>query len=100
VRPGGERGFKPLQMPYAWAALRLEMLVDFKVGGVEQENALRRAAVPTRATHLLNVLLQGSGSLVMQYVADVRLVDPHAEGGRRNHDDAAGRLHELALCCV
>jgi hypothetical protein len=32
-------------MPHAWAALRLEVLVDFKVGGVEQENAVYRPAV-------------------------------------------------------
>ena len=89
--PGGERGLKPLQMPHAWAALRLKVLVDFKVGGVEQENAVRRAAVATRATDLLNILLQGSGSLVMQDVADVRLVDAHAEGGCCDHDQAPGR---------
>ena len=100
ARPGGERGLKPLQMPHAWAALRLEVLVDFKVGGVEQENAVCRAAVATRTTDLLNILLQGSGSLVMQDVADVRFVDAHAEGGCCDHDQAPGRIHELALCRV
>ena len=60
--PGCEGGLKPLQMPHAWAALCLKVLVDFKVGGVEQENALRRAAVATRATDLLNILLQGPGT--------------------------------------
>src|SRR5439155_3514293 len=68
VFPGGEGGFKPLQMPHARASLRLEVLVDFKVGGIKQENALSRAAVASRATDLLNILLQGSGSLVMQDV--------------------------------
>jgi hypothetical protein len=57
IFPGGEGGFKPLQMPHARAALRLEVLVDLKVGGVKQENALPRAAVTPRTADLLNILL-------------------------------------------
>jgi hypothetical protein len=53
-----------------------------------------------RATDFLDILLEGSGSLVVQDVADVRLVDAHAEGGCCDHDDAPGRIHELALCRV
>jgi hypothetical protein len=74
--------------------------VDFKIGGVEQENAVCWAPVATRPTNLLNVLLQGSGYLVMHDVANVRLVDAHPEGGSCDHDQAPRRLHELALCCV
>jgi hypothetical protein len=95
-----EGGLKPLQMAHAWAALCLEVLVDFKVGGVEQEDAVCRPLITTRATDLLNILFQGSGSLVMQDVADVRFVDAHAEGRCCDHDQAPRRIHELALCCV
>src|SRR5688572_18311263 len=87
-------------MPHARATLRLKVLVNLKVGGVEQENALCWAAVATSTTDLLNILLQGSGSPVVQDVADVRLVDAHAEGGCCDHDQAPGRQHELALCRV
>jgi len=58
IRPGGQRGLKPLQMPHAWATLRLEVFVDFKVSWVEQKNTLRRAAIATRTTDFLNILLQ------------------------------------------
>ena len=58
---------------------------------------MRRAAVATRATNLLNILLQRSGGLVMQDVTNVRFVDAHAEGGCCDHDQAPGRIHELAL---
>src|SRR5690242_17468354 len=49
---------------------------------------------------LLDVLLQRAGGLVMQDVANVGLVDPHAEGGGRDHDKAPRRLHEPTLCGV
>jgi len=52
VCPGGERGFESLQMPHAWAALGLKVLVDFEVRRVEQKNALCGAPVATRTTHL------------------------------------------------
>jgi len=35
----------------------------------------------------------------MDDVANVWLVDPHAEGTRRDHDQASRRQHELALGC-
>src|SRR5262249_18306986 len=100
VRPGSKGAFELLQMPNARAALRLEVLVDFKVSGVEQENAMRRATVASSATNLLNILLQRPWGLVVQYVTDVRLVDPHAKGRRRDHDDAPGGIHEPAMCRV
>ena len=91
---------KPLQMPNAWTTERLKVLLDFKVGGIEQEDAVGRVPVASGAPDLLNILLQRSGSLVMQDVADVRLVDAHAEGACRDHDQASRRVHELTLCCV
>ena len=100
ARPSGERGLKPLQMPNAGTAERLKVLLDCEVGGVEQEDAVGGAPVASGAPDLLNVLLQRTGGLVVQDVADVRLVDAHAEGGRRDHDLSSRRVHELTLCCV
>src|SRR5262245_34596976 len=89
ARPGHERGFEPLQMPDAWAALPLKVLVDFKVGRIEQQNALCRMTVASRPASLLDILFQRAGSLVMQDVADVGLVDAHAKGRGRDHDQAS-----------
>jgi hypothetical protein len=36
----------------------------------------------------------------MQDVADVRLVDAHAESACCDHDQASRRVHELTLCGV
>ena len=46
ARPGGERGLKPFEMTDAGAAQRLKVLLDFKVGRVKQEDALR--GLPSR----------------------------------------------------
>src|SRR5262245_6100242 len=97
ARPGHERGFEPLEVADARAALPLKVLVDFKVGRIEQQNALCRMAVASGASDLLDILLQRAWGLVMQDVADIGLVDAHAEGGSRDHDEASGRLHELTL---
>ncbi len=86
ARPSGERVFQPLQMPNAWTTERLKVLLDFEVGGVEQEDAVGGVPVASGAPDLLNILLQRAGGLVMQNVADVRLVDAHAESARRDHD--------------
>jgi hypothetical protein len=74
-RPGSERVFEPFEMPDARPAEGLKVLVDFKVGRIEQENALGRLPVATGAPNLLHVLLERSGSVVVQDVANVRLVD-------------------------
>ena len=87
-------------MPNAWTTERLKVLLDFEVGGVEQEDAVGRVPVASGAPDLLNILLQRAGALVMQNVADVRLVDAHAESARRDHDQTSRRIHELTLCCV
>jgi hypothetical protein len=86
ARPGGERVFQALQMPNAWTAERLEVLLDFEVGGVEQEDAVGGVPVASGAPDLLNILLKRTGGLVMQNVADVGFVDTHAESGCRDHD--------------
>ena len=100
ARPSRERGLEPIQMPNAWTTERLQVLLDFEVGRVEQEDAVGRVPVASGAADFLNILLQRSGSLVMQDVANVRLVDAHSERARCNHDQASRRLHELTLCCV
>ena len=96
-RPCGERGFEPLQMPDGRATKSLKPLLDVEIGRVEQQNAVRRSTVASGASDFLNVLLQRAGDLVMHYVANVRLVDPHAEGARRDHDQTPRRPHELTL---
>jgi len=95
--PGGERGLKALQMPDVWAAEALKPLLDFKIGRVEQEDAVRGLPVATGAADLLNILLKGAGSVVVEDVANVRLVDAHTEGAGGHHDQSPGRIHELAL---
>ena len=87
-------------MPNTWATERLKVLLDFEVGGVEQEDAVGGVPVAPGAPDLLNILLKRTGGLVMQNVADVRLVDAHAEGACCDHDQASRRVHELTLCCV
>jgi hypothetical protein len=86
ARPSGERVFQALQMPNAWTTERLKVLLDFKVGGVEHEDAVGGVTVASGSADLLNILLQRTGRLVMQNVADVRFVDAHAESARRDHD--------------
>jgi len=54
-------------------------------------------AVASGASDLLDILLQRAWGLVMQDVADVGLVDAHAKGGGRDHDEASGWVHELPL---
>src|SRR5258708_28457706 len=58
---------------------------------------MRRSPVASGSPDLLNVLLQRAGGLVMYDVANVRLVDHHAEGARRDHDQASRGLHEPTL---
>ncbi len=58
---------------------------------------MRRLPIASGPPDLLNVLLQRAWHLIVDDVADVRLVDPHAEGARRDHDQASRRLHELTL---
>src|SRR5262245_32657261 len=95
--PCGECAFEPLQVPSAWPTERLKPLLDLEIGRVEQEDAVCRMPVASGAPNLLNVLLQRAGSLVMQDVANVRLVDAHAESACRDHDEASRRLHEPTL---
>ena len=89
-RPGGECVSEPLQVPHARTAQSLKPLLDRKVALVEEEDAAGRVAVAAGAPHLLEVPLQGPGRVIVDDVADVRLVDPEAEGARRHHDDACG----------
>src|SRR5262249_57881904 len=63
--PGGKRVFQALQMPNTWATEHLKVLLDFEVGGCEQEDAMGGVAVASGAPDLLNILLQRTGGLVM-----------------------------------
>jgi hypothetical protein len=100
ARPSRERVLQALQMPNAWTTERLKVFLDFKVGGVEQEDAVGELPIASGAPDLLNILLQRPRSLVVQDVADVGLVDAHAEGACCDHDQASRRIHELTLRCV
>jgi hypothetical protein len=65
VGPRVEGGLKTHQMADAGTTEALEVFVDFKVGGVEQEDAVGRMAVAPSAPDLLHVLLERAWSLVM-----------------------------------
>ena len=58
------------------------------------------ALVATTAAGFLNILLEGSGRLLVHHVTDVRLVDAETERARRDHDGPAARLHEQFLLRV
>ena len=61
-----------------------------------EEHAARRLAVPPGAPRLLVVRLQRARQVVVDDEADIRLVDPHAEGvGGHDHPQLAG--HEAVL---
>jgi hypothetical protein len=75
----------------------LKPLLSIEVGPVEQKDAVRRPPVASGAPDLLNVLLQRARSLVMDDVANIRLVDPHAKGARRDHNQAPRGLNKLTL---
>ena len=84
-------------MPDGWTIQSLKPLLDIEVGRVKREDTVRRSPVASGAPDLLNVLLQRTGSLVVDDVANVRLVDSHAEGAGRDHNQAPRWLHELML---
>ena len=61
---------------------------------------LHRAQITTvtaSAASLLDILLEGSRCLIVQDVANVRLVDSHSKGACSHHDQALGRLHVPTL---
>ena len=72
-------------------------MIPFKVGCIEQEYAVRRPPVASSASNLLHVLLQRAGGVVVKDVANVWLIDTHAEGICRDHDQTSRALHELML---
>lgn len=59
-------------MANAGPALPLKKFVDFKVGGIEGEDAVGRVPVAPCASGLLHVLLERARRLVVQDVADDR----------------------------
>ena len=63
-----------------------EALLTLAVGGSVEQGALGRVAVAARAARLLVVGLEAAGHPVVHHVADVRLVDAHAEGVGRDND--------------
>ena len=50
-----------------------------------QQAALRLQSVPTRSSRFLLVALERLGHRGVNHVTDIRLVDPHAEGHRRDN---------------
>ena len=54
-----------------------------QIAVAEEQDALRGQAVASRAPGLLVVALETLGDVVVNHVAYVALVDPHAEGDRR-----------------
>src|SRR5213079_558024 len=74
-----------------------EMLLDLEVALVEEEDTARAVAVTPGAPGLLQVALERGRRLVVDDVADVRLVDAETEGAGRHHDDPLALLHEARL---
>ena len=54
--------------------------------GPVQRQRLGRRAIPPRAADFLILALDRLGQIGMGDPADIRLVDPHAKGHRRHHD--------------
>lgn len=73
-----------------------EILQHVEVVGTEEQLAGRRGSVAARAADLLGEILQALGRVVVVDVADVGLVDPHAEGDR-GHDDSLVRREKPIL---
>jgi hypothetical protein len=59
--PSGECMLEAPQVPNAGGTQGLQVLVDFKIGRVEQEYAVRRLPVAASASNLLHILLQRPG---------------------------------------
>src|SRR5271157_643224 len=84
--------------------ITLANLVDEKflcvpVTGTAIQNAVRGPTVASGATSLLVVGLQTGRNVVMDYKAEVSLVDPHSKGiGRHNH--RTGVCHEVFLALL
>src|SRR5580765_5709405 len=79
------------------AGEREEVLLDLEVALVEEEDAARRVPIATGPAGLLEIALERRGRLVVDDVADVRLVDAETDGARRDHDDLLSLLHEAGL---
>ena len=74
-----------------------EVLLDRDVVGLEQQHATGRLVVAPGAPGLLDVRLRRAGHLVVDDVADVRLVDAQAEGVGGDHHHLAPGRHERRL---
>src|SRR5207249_2607027 len=70
---------------------------DLEAAPVEEEDTARAVAVTPGAPGLLQVALERGRRLVVDDVADVRLVDAETEGAGRHHDDPLALLHEARL---
>jgi hypothetical protein len=68
-----------------------------EVRRIKQQHAVTRAPVAPAAPGFLDVLLERRRHLVMEHVADVRLVNAHTERARRNHHLALLRPHVALL---
>ena len=73
-----------------------EPFLDVAVGGVVEQEALRRLAVAAGAPRLLVIALQRARQVVVDDEPHVALVDPHPEGGGGD-DDLGAALHERIL---
>src|ERR1700712_365687 len=73
-----------------------EVLQDVEAVTVGQHQTLRNGTIASRPTDLLAVVFDGFGQVEMHDVADIALVDAHAE--RDGGDDAVqSTVHDLAL---
>src|SRR4029077_10334734 len=73
---------------------REQVLLDLEIALVEEEDAAGGVPVTPGAARLLEVARERARRLVVDDVADVRLVDAEPECAGRHHDDALALLHE------
>ena len=73
-----------------------EKLLDITVGIGKKQNTFRLFPVSSGASGLLIIGFYGAGELIVDHLADILAVDPHAEsiGGGK---DGVGIVHKTAL---
>ena len=92
----------PDRLPRLGGQLLIASVLDEEPGGGNvprrvQEDAVRRLAVPPGPARLLVVGLQAFGHVVVDHVADVGLVDAHAEGVGGHHHGFAVELEVVLI---
>jgi hypothetical protein len=106
LRATARRDAKPRHRPPPQGFGQGDRIVDQRPGRppaprqlapVEQQQRVRRKAVAPGAADLLIIALDRIGRIGVGDEAHVRLVDAHAEGDGRHHDDALARKKRVLM---